>query len=109
MKFTEAETNNAGMFAFVAARDARVRSYAESTHFTENEKVRAERMKAVLDMCYYHKCIHINFRKKFIAIKVEYAEKRDKKRIKELESLWEKEGIAKHVTVQGIIYRIPAI
>ena len=109
MKTAESEVNSAGKFAFAAARDARIKSYAESTHFTEKEKIRAERMKLILDLCYYTTGVHINFRKKFVAIKVEAAEQRDRKLLNELESAWEKEGITKHTTAQGIIYRIPAI
>jgi hypothetical protein len=44
MQATELDTKSAP-FAWVAARDAAMKSYAASTLYTEAQKVRAERMK----------------------------------------------------------------
>jgi hypothetical protein len=44
MQATELDTKTAP-FAWVAARDAAMKSYVASTLYTESQKVRAERMK----------------------------------------------------------------
>ena len=44
MQATELDTKSAP-YAWVAARDAAMKSYAASTLYTEIQKVRAERMK----------------------------------------------------------------
>ena len=90
-----------------AARDARMKSYAQSTSYTEQAKLRAERMRGALELCYIHNEVHINYRQRFIAIKVDGAEVRRKKDLALLEADWAKEGIIKRTSAQGVIYRIP--
>ena len=109
MQAKELETKNAGFYAFAAARDARMRAVAMWSHYTQAERVRAERIKLGLEMVYYAKGIYINPRGKFIAIKVDNATVRDRKNLALLESDYEKAGIAKVVTAQGVTYRIPKV
>lgn len=90
-----------------AARDARMKSAAMWTHYTDKQRVRAERMALGLDMVYANKGIHINPRIKFITIKVDNAYVKDNKTLALLEKDYEAEGITKVVSAQGIIYRIP--
>jgi hypothetical protein len=88
-------------------KDARMKSYAYSTTYSEQQKIAAERVKLGLELCYANKDIHINFRKKFITIKVEKPLVRDRKNLKLLEAEYEDRGYKKCVSAQGIIYRIP--
>jgi hypothetical protein len=90
--------------AWYAARDARMRNFAMSTNYSEAQKVQAERMK--LEMVYSAKSIHINFRLKFITIKLESPMVRDRKTLALLEQDYERAGITKQVSAQGVIYRI---
>ena len=107
MKEQELENKGAGMYAYAAARDARIRSYANSTLYTEAEKIRAERMRGALELCYMHSGVHVNYRQRFVAVKVNGAEVKRRQDLRALEQDWANEGITKHVSGQGVIYRIP--
>jgi allophanate hydrolase subunit 1 len=99
------DSKSAGQFAWFAARDARMRNYANSTLYTEAQKLKAERMKLVLEMVYSAKKVHINYRKTFVAIKVDSARIRDAKTLKMAEQDWSNDGITKVVSDQGVVYR----
>jgi hypothetical protein len=109
MKAQELETKSAGYYAYAAARDASMRAVAMWSHYTDRERVRAERIKIGLEMVYNAKGVHINPRGKFIAIKVDQARVRDRKMLALLEKDYELLSITKVVTEQGITYRIPKI
>jgi hypothetical protein len=106
MNATELDTK-AAPFAWVAARDAAMKSYAASTLYTEAQKVRAERMKLGLEIVYSAKSAFITYRKKFVTIKLDQAHVRDRKTLALLEQDYIVQGdITKVVTNQGITYRI---
>ena len=109
MQAQELETKSAGYYAYAAARDASMRAIAMWSHYSDKERVRAERMKIGLEMVYNAKGIHINPRGKFIAIKVDQPQVRDRKNLALLEKDYELLDITKVVTEQGITYRIPKI
>ena len=109
MKAQELETKSAGYYAYAAARDASMRAVAMWSHYTDRERVRAERIKIGLEMVYNAKGVHINPRGKFIAVKVDQAQVRDRKMLALLEKDYELLSITKVVTEQGITYRIPKI
>ncbi len=109
MKAQELESKSAGYFAYAAARDASMRAIAMWSHYTDQERVRAERIKIGLEMVYNAKGIHINPRGKFIAVKVDQPQIRDRKNLALLEKDYVSEGITKVLTKQGITYRIPKI
>lgn len=106
MKHTDLDTKEAGNKWF-AARDAQMRNYARSTHYNEAQKIAAERMKLALELCYGNKGIYINYRDKFIAVKVAGAWVKNKFELMVLEAEYTKRGIKKAESAQGIIYRIP--
>ena len=109
MKAQELETKSAGYYAFAAARDASMRAIAMWSHYTDRERVRAERMKLGLEMVYNAKGIHINPRGNFISVKVDQPQVRDRKNLALLEKDYELLSITKVVTEQGITYRIPKV
>ena len=109
MKAQELESKSAGYFAYAAMRDASMRAIAMWSHYTDKERVRAERIKIGLEMVYNAKGIHINPRSKFIAIKVDQPLVRDRKTLALLEKDYELLAITKVVTEQGVTYRIPKI
>lgn len=90
-----------------AAQDARMRSIANSTLYTNEQKIRAERMALGLEMAYFAKGIHIAFGKRGISVKVDMAIVKDRNVLSMLERDYEKEGIVKKDSPQGVIYRIP--
>ena len=106
MQTRELDTKSAGRYAYFAAQDAAVKSYAASTHYTSQQKLNAERKKLVLEMAYYGQ-VHVNYRKKFVALKVVNTNVQNRKLLAELEQDFAEENIARVVTAQGIVYRIP--
>ena len=109
MKAQELETKSAGYYAYAAARDASMRAVAMWSHYTDKERVRAERMKLGLEMVYNAKGIYVNPRGKFIAVKVDKPQVRDRKNLALLEKDYELLGITKVLTEQGVTYIIPKI
>ena len=109
MKEKELDTQSAGYYAYAAARDARMRATAMWSHYTDAERVRAERMKLGLELCYSAKGFYINPRNKFIAIKIDNPTVKDRKNLALLEQDYEAEGITKVLTNQGVTYRIAKI
>ena len=106
MNAVELDTK-AAPFAWIAARDAAMKSYAASTLYTEAQKVRAERMKLGLEMVYAARSAYITYRKKFVTIKLDQARVRDRKTLALLEQDYTAQGdITKVITDQGITYRI---
>lgn len=88
-----------------AARDARIRNYANSTLYTDQQKIIAERMKLVLEMVYWAKSVYIAYGKTGISLKVDGARVRDSKELALMEAGWSTVGFVKRVTPQGVIYR----
>jgi hypothetical protein len=107
MQERELDTPSAGFYAYAAARDAAQRSYAASTHYTEKQKIAAERMKLVLEMMYSARAFHVNYRDRFIAIKIDSPRVIDRANLATMETEWATAGVVKRATAQGIIYRIP--
>jgi hypothetical protein len=100
---TEESSNKRGAYL-----DARMRNLAGKSHYSYAQQTRAERMRLVLEIVYTAKDIYINYRQRFIAVKVDGARVADKSSLSELEAEWALEGITKAVTAQGVVYRIPA-
>jgi hypothetical protein len=104
MKANEIDSKDSGIYAFYAARDARMRNIANASRFSDVMKIRAERMKQVLTLVYAAKAIHVNFRKTKIAVKVDAGIVRDRKNLALLEKDWEQQGVSKTLSAQGVIY-----
>jgi hypothetical protein len=107
MQERELDTQSAGFYAYAAARDAAQRSYAASTHYTEQQKTRAERVKLALELMYSSRAVHLNYRKGFVSVKLDSPRVVDRANLDRMEKEWSAAGIAKVITAQGIIYRIP--
>lgn len=88
-----------------SAKDAKKRNAECCTLYTEEQKVRAERMKMALSLV-YDSIMFIDYRKKFIAVKVQAPQVTSSKQLALLELAYAEEGIKKVVTAQGVIYRI---
>lgn len=106
MQQVETEHKSAGQWAWFAQRDARMRSAVNSTLYSDKLKLRAERVKLALGLCVRAESIFIEYRKKFISVKVHKPNYVNKKELALFENDWTKEEIAKVVTSQGFTYRI---
>ena len=104
MKANEIDSKDSGIYAFYAARDARMRNIVNASRFTDALKLRAERMKLALEMVYWAKAVHVNFRKTKITVKVDAGTVKDPKNLRLLEKDWEMQGVSKTLSAQGVIY-----
>lgn len=109
MESREIDSKKAGKYSWFAARDARMRSSVNSTLYTEKDRVRAERMCMALTLVYRGKQFYVEYRKTFIAVKIDSPVVYDRKNLALLEADYTKDGIVKRVSSQGVIYRIPKV
>jgi len=103
---TETEHKSAGQFAWFAERDARMRSAVNSTTFSDAQKIKAERMKLALELVYNADKIYIEYRKKFISVKLSKPIVKDRKGLALLDTCYKTEGLEKCITSQGVTYRL---
>jgi hypothetical protein len=106
VKEQEKANKAAGQWAWFAERDARMRSVVNSTNFTDAQKIKAERVKLALGLVYTAEQFYIEYRKKFISVKVHKPEVIDTKGLEQLEAIYQAEGLVKIKTAQGVTYRI---
>jgi hypothetical protein len=99
---------DAAPVGWAAWRDARDRNIANASRYPDSKKAKAEGIKFALELVYSAKDIYVNYRKNFIAVKVDSPIVKDRKGLADLESHWEHEGITKLRSKLGVVYRIPA-
>lgn len=90
-------------FAFL---DAARRSSEMQYLYTKEQRNTAITAADLLDSAYTGK-MYINYRKQFIAIKLEAPTVKDPVMLKKIEELFEERNYTKLISSQGIIYRIP--
>jgi hypothetical protein len=108
MQVRDIDTQSAGQYAYAAALNARMNNAVNASHFSDAQKLLAERMKLALEMV-YSGAVYLNYRKKQITLKVEQPQVRDRKMLKVLETDWTGLGVVKRVSAQGVNYRISQI
>lgn len=106
MQVRDLDTVSAGQYAYAAMLNARVTSVVNATHFSDTQRLLAERMRLALEMVYSSRAVHLNYRKTQITLKVEQPTIRDRKMLKLLEADWTGLGVVKRVSAQGINYAI---
>jgi hypothetical protein len=106
MIVNETEHKSAGKFAWFAARDASLKSAVNASRFSSLQKLKAERMKLVLEMVYATEQVSITNCKKWIRVKVHNATIKNRKQLSLLEQDWFIDGITKVHTDQGVIYHV---
>lgn len=107
MQVTDLDSKPAGYYAYAASRDANMRNIANASHYSQSQKIAADRMSLALALVYAAKDIYVNYRKTFIAVKVNRASVKDRKNLLILEQDYTAKGYKKVVTNQGVTYRIP--
>ena len=106
MKTLTINNDDAGNKKWFAFQDAKMRSAVNATRFTDKQKIKAERVKLALELVYSASKFTIDYNKKFIRVKAHDANIKDRRNLRELEQQWDKEGIVRVITNQGIIYRV---
>ena len=109
MQAGELDTKSAGYYAYAAALNARMTSLVNSSHFSDAQKLQAERMRLAIDLVYASRGVHVNYRKTQITIKVDQPRVRDRAMLAMLEQDWTGAGVTKRVSDQGVNYRIARI
>lgn len=102
LRYRDAEDNRRG-----AAVNAYYRNREMAATYTLSQQCLAQRALDLLDTAYAYAESYINYRKKFIAVKIEGAIKRDKALAREAVSILESKGYEVVATPQGIVVRIP--
>lgn len=92
---------------FVAREDAEKKSSVNSKLYTAMQKQLAETSRELICEAYNYREIYTNFRQKFIAIKVDRPETRNRDGVMALDRIFAGRGYDKVLTPQGIIFRIP--
>jgi hypothetical protein len=102
LNYRDADDNKRG-----AALNAFYRNREMAGTYTREQQCLAQRALDLLDTAYAYANSYINYRKKFMAVKIEGAMKRDKKLAAEAVSILESKGYEVVATAQGIVVRIP--
>ena len=102
LNYRDAEDNRRG-----AALNAYYRNRELACTYTREQQCLAQRALDLLDTAYAYAQSYINYRKRFIAVKLEGALRRDRKLAAEAVSILESKGYEVVVTAQGIVVRIP--
>lgn len=102
LAYRDAEDNKRG-----AALNAYFRNRELACTYTREQQCLAQRALDLLDTAYAYADSYINYRKKFIAVKIEGAMRRDRKLAAEAVSILEDKGYQVVSTAQGIVVRIP--
>lgn len=106
MQEKDSNYHSAGYYAAAAAMNARMRNAMFASNFTDKQKLQAEKIKLGLELVYGGGSkFYMNFRKKFIAVKV-VGNVRDRKNLKLFEQDWTAIGVTKEHTEQGTIYHV---
>lgn len=90
-----------------AAVDAQRRNTNNMSIYTEAQRGLALRAKDLIDLAYQCQAVHINYRKTFIAIKLESPMVKNRQALKTMEKIFEDRGYTKVRSDQGVVYRIP--
>lgn len=103
----ELDTKSAGFYAYAAAINAAALNSRICSTYTQKERNAAQTAFDIIDSYYSHKKMYINYRKTFIAIKIDAAEAYSKRDVAKLDAVFATKGYTKVITPQGIVYRIP--
>ena len=93
--------------AYKAALNAHYRNREMACTYTREQQCLAQRALDILDTAYAYANSYINYRKKFIAVKIAGQIARDKTISKQAVSILEDKGYEVVSTPQGIVVRIP--
>lgn len=90
-----------------AALNAHFRNREMAGTYTREQQCLAQRALDILDTAYAYAESYINYRKKFIAVKIEGAIRRDKQMAATAQEIFKERGYEVVSTPQGMVVRIP--
>jgi hypothetical protein len=102
LNYRDADDNKRG-----AALNAHYRNREMAMSYTPAQQCMAQRALDILDEGFAYDESYINYRKKFMAVKIEGAIKRNRKKAAEIIGILEDRGYSVVSTAQGIVVRIP--
>lgn len=101
------QAEDAGQFSKGAAINAIYRDRENKIRFSAREQARAETVKDLVAIVYPGSTCYVNYRQKFISIKIEKPNKPNSRSAVQLDEVMSDYQAVKVVTPQGIVYRIP--
>ena len=104
MKAARSIDSERAPIAWAAVADARMRNIANASLYTDKQKAKAIAISHALELCINSDGVHVNYRKNFIAVKVDNPRIYNRHSLRNLEGSWE--NVEKIITKQGYIYRI---
>ena len=106
----EIKTQNAGIYAFAAFKDANRYSDECRVVFSPKQRAQADSFRDIVAMAYTNVRKEPTYRKKWVTVKVERgAVIRDRKLVREVQAICDERGYQKVVTPQGTLFRIPKV
>ena len=87
-----------------AAQDRRMRNLANATHYSYEQRTRAERMRMALTLCYAGIVYEPSYGTTGVSIKVT-GFVTNRRNLRELEADWAAAGVIKKESPQGTLYR----
>ncbi len=102
----ELNSQAAGAYAWAAAQNAHRYSDECRMRYTPSQRARDQLFPALVDMAYTNVRAVPTYRKKFVVIKVEHGEVRDRKIAQEIDAIVAERKYEKTVTAQGFNFRI---
>jgi hypothetical protein len=103
------DTKPAGKNAYAASVDAGRYSDECQMLYTPKQRAAAQTFQDIVNMAYSAKQTYLTYRKTFVAVKLVNAIVRDRKILRELESICNERGYVKVNTAQGITFRMPRV
>jgi hypothetical protein len=101
------QAEEAGQFSKGAAINAIYRDRENKSRFSAREQARAETVKDLVSIVFPSSVCYVNYRQKFISVKIEKPQKPNSKQAAQLDDVMSDYNATKVVTPQGIVYRIP--
>ncbi len=106
MNITEMDTKPSTTPWLVAAQVEK-RNNENASRYTAKDRSTARTLIDVIEDAYSTKGVFLNFRKKFIAIKVNKPVVRHRSAVKILHEIFDSRGYSKAISAQGFVIRIP--
>jgi hypothetical protein len=105
MKAARSIDRDSAPIPWAAVANARMLNIANASLYTDRQKTKAIAMSHALELCINSDGVHVNYRKTFIAVKVDNPRIYNRHSLRNLEESWGN-NVEKIVTPQGYIYRI---
>lgn len=106
MQEKELKTVSAGVYARGAAINAEYHNRMNAATYSSSQRSQAQGVIDIMDLAYKYHSTYVNFRKTFIAVKIEGAMIRDRKLARQVDEILAEKGYTKAVSPQGIVIRI---